>query len=93
MAHPLHQDPEPSEAERRRKRLTQQAVQGKCLTHFHFTLIQAAHTAFIESVQKLTVDVFWRAQKLLMQFNAARVCAVFGAQLCSVKAALANISV
>lgn len=29
MAHPLHQDPQPSEAARRRKRLAQQAVQGK----------------------------------------------------------------
>lgn len=36
MAHPLHQDPEPSEAKRRRKGLAQQAVQGKCLIHFHF---------------------------------------------------------
>lgn len=29
MAHPLHQDPQPSEAARRRKRLAPQAVQGK----------------------------------------------------------------
>lgn len=36
MAHPLHQDPEPSEAERRKQRLTQQAVQGKCLRDFDF---------------------------------------------------------
>lgn len=36
MAHPLHQDPEPSEAKRRREGLTQQAVQGKCLIYFQF---------------------------------------------------------
>lgn len=36
MAHPLYKDPEPSEAKRRRKRLTQQAVQGKCLPYFDF---------------------------------------------------------
>lgn len=41
MAHPLHQDPEPSEAKRRRERLTQQAVQGKCLTYFHLSMTEA----------------------------------------------------
>lgn len=32
MAHPLYQDPQPSEAKRRRERLTQQVVQGNYLT-------------------------------------------------------------
>lgn len=50
MAHPLHQDPEPSEAKRRRKRLTQQAVQGKCLTYFNFSLTEAVHMTFNGSV-------------------------------------------
>jgi len=43
MAHPLHQDPEPPEAKRRRERLPQQVVQGKCLTCFDFSLTEAAH--------------------------------------------------
>lgn len=43
MAHPFYQDPEPFEAKRRRKRLAQQAVQGKCLTYFNFTLADAVH--------------------------------------------------
>lgn len=42
MAHPLHQDPEPSEAKGGRKRLSQQAVQGKCLTYFKFSLKEEA---------------------------------------------------
>lgn len=41
MAHPLNQDPEPPEAKRRKQRLTQQAVQGKCLIHF---LISSPHS-------------------------------------------------
>ena len=58
MAHPLHQDPEPSEAKRRRKRLAQQAVQGKCLTYFNFALTEAAHLTFEESVSKSILNVF-----------------------------------
>lgn len=44
MAHPLHQDPQPSEAARRRKGLAQQAVQGKLLhqgTFLRFILFKA----------------------------------------------------
>lgn len=45
MAHPVHQDPQSSEAKRRRKGLTQQAVQGKYVTYFHHSLTEDAHMA------------------------------------------------
>lgn len=64
MAHPLYQDPEPSEAKRRRKRLAQQAVQGKCLTYFNFSFAAAAHVTFSGSVYKFIVSLFG------MLFNA-----------------------
>lgn len=51
MAHPFYQDPEPFEAKRRSKRLAQQAVQGKCLTYFNFSLADAVHVT-------LSGDVF-----------------------------------
>lgn len=60
MAHPLYQDPEPSEAKRRRKRLAQQAVQGKCPTYLNFSFTAAAHVTFSGRVYKLIVSLFGR---------------------------------
>lgn len=47
MAHPVYQDPEPSEAKRRRKRLTQQTVQGKSITHFGSLTIKINQFCFL----------------------------------------------
>lgn len=61
MAHPLHQDPEPSEAKRRRKRLAQQAVQGKNAWPTLISVSQQLPTwHFSGSVYKFIVSLFGR---------------------------------
>lgn len=47
MAHPVYQDPEPSEAKRRRKRLTQQTVQGKSITLFGSLTVKINQFCFL----------------------------------------------
>lgn len=73
MAHPLYQDPEPSEAKRRRKRLTQQAVQGKCLTYFDFCLTEAVYSHVVKVCRSSSSACF---EGSLMQLHAVSMCAL-----------------
>lgn len=69
MAHPLYQDPEPSEAKRRRQRLTKQVIQGNYPTYFN--------TAKCLAVFQLSLkDKPLKAFTVFVLFFAAHLCTV-----------------